>query len=94
MEIKKPATRNRFLDAQDANSKNKKHLDITTIKLNKKTKARLDKLKSYKRETYDDILQKILEILNLCKLSSEKAKAKLIQIDKENASLKQVKPLA
>jgi len=63
----------------------------TTIKLNRETKGRLDKLKSYRRETYDDILQKILEILNFYRNHPEKAKSKLMQIDKENASLKRPK---
>ena len=55
----------------------------TTIKLTKETKQRLDHLKEYKRETYDDILQKILEILNTCKFSPERARAKLILIDRQ-----------
>ena len=58
--------------------------EITTIKLNKKTKLRLDKIKSYKRESYEDIMQKILEILNICRINPEKARAKLIAIDKNN----------
>ena len=49
----------------------------TTIKLDKKTKERLDHLKEYKRETYDDLLQKILEILNICKANPERARARL-----------------
>ncbi len=63
-------------------------MEITTIKLSKKTKKRIDKLKSHRRETYDDVLQKILEILNLCRITPEKAKSWLIKIDKENTSFK------
>ena len=37
-------------------------MEITTIKLEKETKKRLDKLKVHKRESYDDVLQKILGI--------------------------------
>ena len=59
-------------------------MKITTIKLQKKTKLRLDKLKSYKRETYEDILQKILDVLNTCRINPGMAKAKLIQIDAEH----------
>jgi len=36
----------------------------TTIKLSKKTKQRLDNLKEYNRETYEEIIMKILHILN------------------------------
>ena len=39
--------------------------DITTIKITKKTKERLDNLKENSRETYEEILKKILHTLNL-----------------------------
>lgn len=55
----------------------------TTIKLERETKARLDHLKEYKRETYDEILQKMLNILNLCRASPEKARGRLIAIDRQ-----------
>ncbi|MEM4259425.1 MAG: BfmA/BtgA family mobilization protein [Candidatus Pacearchaeota archaeon] len=56
---------------------------ITTIKLERETKERLDYLKEYKRETYDEILQKMLDILNLCRFSPERARARLILVDKK-----------
>jgi len=37
---------------------------ITTIKLDGETKIRLDHLKEYERETYDQIIKKMLYILN------------------------------
>ena len=55
--------------------------DITTIKLSKKTKARLDNLKVYRKETYEEILIKMLEILNLFRRDSEEAKRRLAQIE-------------
>jgi len=55
---------------------------ITTIKLTKETKSRLDKLKIHKRESYDGVLQKIFSILNLCKANPFQAKAKLDEIDR------------
>ena len=58
----------------------------TTIKINKGTKKRLDKLKIHKRESYEETIQKILEILNLCRMNPEKARSKLIEIDKINKS--------
>ncbi|MBS3091128.1 hypothetical protein J4217_01615 [Candidatus Pacearchaeota archaeon] len=63
-------------------------MDITTIKLNKQTKDRIDKLRSYRRESYDDILQKILEILNLVRTEPDRARSKLVAIDKLKASEK------
>lgn len=59
-------------------------MEITTIKLYKKTKSRLDKFRIYKRETYEEILQKILELLNTCRIHPEKAKAKLLALDNEH----------
>mgnify|MGYP001570389192 FL=1 len=67
--------------------------NITTIKLDKETKSRLDKLKVHPKESYDEILQKVLYILNLCKAGSNEAKARLIAIDKAKAlnSMKKLK---
>ena len=46
---------------------------ITTIKLTKDTKKRLDRLKEHERETYEQILKKILYILNISKKNPEKS---------------------
>ena len=61
---------------------------ITTIKLEKETKERLEKLREHKRETYDEILKKILWILNLVKFEPEKARAALDKIDEARKKLK------
>ena len=55
----------------------------TTIKLSVETKKRLDHLKVYRRETYEEILQKIFHILNLCKINPERARGRLISIDRQ-----------
>lgn len=55
---------------------------ITTIKLDKKTKDRLDKLRVYKRETYDEVVQSMLDILNICRANPERARARLIGLDR------------
>ncbi len=57
-------------------------VENTTIKLSKETKSRLDHLKEYKRESYEEILQKILDILNTCRMSPMRARGKLIAIDR------------
>lgn len=54
---------------------------ITTIKIHQETKQRLDKLKEHNRETYDQILRKILFILNISKKNPEKAQKLLNKID-------------
>lgn len=57
-------------------------MEITTIKLSKETKKRLDNLKSHRRDSYEDIVKNMLEILNICRFSPERARVKLIQIDR------------
>ena len=54
---------------------------ITTIKIHQETKQRLDKLKEHDRETYEEILRKILFILNVSKKNPEKAQKILNRID-------------
>jgi len=53
---------------------------ITTIKLLEETKLRIEKLREHKRESYDDILRKILYVLNTARDSPEKAKRILEKI--------------
>ena len=65
--------------------------EITTIKLEKETKKRLEHIRSYKRETYDEIVQKMLEILNLCKLNPEAAQARLGSIDRKRRKISRKK---
>jgi len=38
---------------------------ITTIKLEKSTKSRLDGLKEHERETYNEVINKMLNIINI-----------------------------
>jgi large-conductance mechanosensitive channel len=37
----------------------------TTMKLSSETKKRLDGLKEYERETYDELINKVLNIINI-----------------------------
>tara|TARA_Y100000310_G_scaffold171786_2_gene171960 strand:+ start:5940 stop:6221 length:282 start_codon:yes stop_codon:yes gene_type:complete len=53
---------------------------ITTIKLLDETKMRIEKLREYKRESYDNILRKILYVLNVARDDPEKAKRVLERI--------------
>jgi hypothetical protein len=63
---------------------------ITTIKLDKRTKDRLDKLRTHRRETYDEILQRVLGILNICRADPEGAQEKLIAIERRARREKKV----
>ena len=51
------------------------------MKLVEETKDRLEKLREHKRETYDDILRKMLYVLNIARESPEKAKRVLERIE-------------
>ena len=66
-------------------------MPITTLKLNKETKKRLDSLREYKRESYDEIIGKILNILNISKLDPLKARRLLAQISIKRIRLKESK---
>ncbi|MBS3075986.1 hypothetical protein J4429_06045 [Candidatus Pacearchaeota archaeon] len=56
--------------------------EITTIKITKETRERLNKLKEYERETFNDVVNKIFYVLNICKKSPEKSQKILNNIDK------------
>lgn len=53
---------------------------ITTLKLLEETKFRIEKLREHKRESYDDILRKILYVLNIVRDDPDKAKRVLVKI--------------
>jgi predicted DNA-binding protein len=55
----------------------------TTIKISQETKERLEKLREHKRETYDDIIRKIMYVLNTVRDEPSKAKAVLEFIDEK-----------
>lgn len=61
--------------------------NISTIKLSKETKQRLEKLKEHNRETYEDIVKKILYILNIVRESPDKAKGILEFIDEKRRKI-------
>ena len=57
-------------------------VEITTIKISREIRERLGKLKEYDRETFNEVLNKILYALNVCKKDPEKAKRFLENIDR------------
>ncbi|MDO8459996.1 MAG: hypothetical protein Q7S74_02715 [Nanoarchaeota archaeon] len=58
-----------------------KKSNITTIKLTKETKDRLNKLRIYKRETYEEILERLINVLNILHVSPERARSALISFE-------------
>lgn len=63
--------------------------DITTIKIEKETKQRLSRLKEYDRETYNQVIKKILYVLNRIRKDPISANRHLGKID-NNIKRKQV----
>ncbi len=63
---------------------------ITTIKLSNETKERLEKLRAYPKESFDLILQKTLNILNICRSNPERARGRLDSIDRQNRMNKRI----
>ena len=57
-------------------------MSITTIKLQDETKNRLERLKEHKRETYDEVIRKVLYILNQIRKDPLSANNILSKIDK------------
>lgn len=54
---------------------------ITTIKVSVGTKERIDKLRAHKRDSYDEILQRLLGILNVCRADPDSAQEKLVKLE-------------
>ncbi len=65
-------------------------MEITTLKLKKETKSRLDKFKIYPRETYEEVMESILNTLNLCRANPERARARLLAIDRQRRRQKRL----
>ncbi len=55
---------------------------ITTIKIERETKSRLDNLKEHANESYEEVIKKILYILNLIRKNPLLGNKALSSIDK------------
>ena len=74
------------------NNSKKSALDIkiTTIKIKTETKDRLDHLKEFERESYDELVKKMLFILNNLRSNPEVAQGILRNIDLKHKRKEQV----
>jgi predicted DNA-binding protein len=70
--------------------KNKNNKKITTIKLEKQTKERLDKLKEVDKESYEYVIKKMLHILNLFRKNPSLANKMLNDIENARARKKSI----
>ena len=55
----------------------------TTIKLDKNTRERLDKLRVHPKESFDDILKRMLDILSIVRMAPERARSRLLLIERQ-----------
>ena len=60
-------------------------LDATTIKLHAKTKRQLDKWREYRRESYDDVIQKLVHIAETAREEPELSKEAVEAIEAARA---------
>ncbi|MBR9706036.1 hypothetical protein GOV14_03310 [Candidatus Pacearchaeota archaeon] len=79
--VKKTISKGKVKTVAVKASINGNSINQTTIKIARETKLRLNKLKEYDRESYDQILRKMLYVLNICRQAPEKAKRVLEEID-------------
>ena len=66
---------------------NKENNKITTIKLEEETKSRLDKLKVHDKESYNNVIKKMLFILNALRKNSKVAEGILNNIDEARTKI-------
>jgi hypothetical protein len=56
-------------------------VQITTIKIDTRTKEQLDKYREYKNESYDEVVRKLLYIANLSRNEPKLSKKTIEQIE-------------
>ena len=54
---------------------------ITTVKIQKQTNERLEKLRVHRRDSYDEVIQRILGIRNVCRRNPDEAQETLEKIE-------------
>ncbi len=63
-------------------------MEATTIKIYEDTKTELDKLREYKNESYDEVLKKIIFIVNKFKTEPKLSKEAITSIERARERLK------
>ncbi len=66
-------------------------METTTIKLGENTKTQLDKLREYKNESYDELIKKMIFIVEKCKTEPELSRETVIAIEKARERIKKGK---
>ena len=66
-------------------------MESTTIKLHQETKSRLDHFREYGNETYDEVIKKMIYIVNTCKKEPELSQETILAIEKARERIKKGK---
>ena len=62
-------------------------LKDSTIKVTNETKRRLENLKIHKRESYNEVVQRMLSIVNMLKINPGQARHRLEEIERVKLQL-------
>ncbi|MFH1788181.1 MAG: hypothetical protein ABH834_02225 [Candidatus Altiarchaeota archaeon] len=63
-------------------------MNATTIKINLDTKHQLDQFKEYKRESYDELIRKMLYIIKKAKTQPELSQEAVLKIENARKRIK------
>ncbi|MEM3555628.1 MAG: hypothetical protein QXF56_02835 [Candidatus Micrarchaeia archaeon] len=58
------------------------YMDVSTIRLHRKTKFALDRYREYRNESYDEVVMKLVNIADTCKKEPELSKEAVERIEK------------
>jgi predicted ATP-dependent protease len=58
------------------------YMDVCTIRLRRKTKSYLDKYREYRNESYDEVVQKLVNIADMCKNEPELSRDAVERIER------------
>ena len=64
------------------------YMDVTTIKIKLDTKHQLDQFKEYKRESYDELIRKMIYIVKKVKTQPELSKEAITAIENARKRIK------
>ena len=66
-------------------------MNATTIKLQQETKTKLDHFREYGNETYDEVIKKMIYIVNTCKKEPKLSQETILAIEKARERIKKGK---
>ena len=64
------------------------YMDISSIRLHRKTKSHLDRYREYRNESYDEVVLKLVNIADTCKKRPELSRETVARIEKARQRIK------